>query len=435
MPDPNQQNASQQDASQQDAASGSNSESYFTEPVDIDEPERPDVPQDSSGQFAGTYDSDPNDRPDHSEGAQTQPQAGDGAPQDGSATPQTPQNTPASDPSGQADPDSNATSEDEGDAGTDEPFQTSEDDAGAPDAQSDEQGDPDAATSGDEDDVFYDNGESVYRSKEEALRGIDEKDQYIGQLEEQIEQVQEESTGQVEELQGTVQQLQEKLELYQEQVPEGQVEELAIQELLPEDYRGKSANDFTDDAELQEFYNARAEAKAEYRQKQRQRQKEIEDQKDAIKAAQEQAKEFVEDNATADFFGASAPEQRAKLKALEKPREGEEYSDLQQAQFITSALGRRAGRLFLEGLRASEFNFAGGASQGGSDDEPAPQGNQGTSQNTSRSESREKQTQTKVTHRQPTPPPKHETPPMDDREEAKHAFKQNVQNQNVNTQF
>lgn len=390
----------------------SEAESMFVEPELDDEPDRT-QPVGGQEQFAQTYEEDTGRG---SEEATEAPQGPTGQPQE--------EDNPDLPPGSETNP-FEATSEEAGEVDTETPTDDADtDDPSAEESDADAEShkdDADAEENTEDDGVFYeseDENGSVYETADEARRGIEEKDRYIEDLESRVEDTEEQASEKVQELQSKLQEANTRLERFYEQLPEDRLEEMAIQEYMDEDYRGKSPDDFANDQELQKFYDARAEAKAEYRQDLKSRKAELENQQQAQKEAMENAKEFVEKHATPDFFGARAPEQKAKLRKLEQtPEDG--HSDLQKAQYVAAAFGEEAGRIFLEGLK-TKFEFAGGR--------PSPSKDRPSKTEETPKETAEKTTeQTKVQHRPTHQPPTDETPPMDDREEAKHVFKRNVQ--------
>lgn len=412
MATPNAESTSDTDPSQKGAqpASGGD-EGFFVEP-ELDENDRSE-PAPGQQQFAQTYEEESQNKR-GSEDAADAPQEQRGTRQE--------EDNPDLPPGSETNP-FNATSEEAGEVNTETPNDGDETDGpSAEELDESEEShkdsdETDSESEADQEGPFFEGDESVYDTPEEAKRGIEEKDRYIDDLESRVEETEEQATEQVQELSSKLQEANQRLERYYEQLPEDRLEEMAIQEYMDEDYRGKSPDDFANDQELQEFYDARAEAKAEYRQELQRRENELEDQQRAQREAMESAKSFVEDNATPDFFGAKAPEQKAKLRQLEQaPEDG--HSDLQKAQYVAAAFGEEAGRIFLEGLK-TKFDFAGGASK--PQEDPSPNVEDETKETPEKTVER-----TKVRHRPTHTPPANETPPMDDREEAKHAFKANV---------
>jgi len=187
---------------------------------------------------------------------------------------------------------------------------------------------------------FYVGNHSVYKTEEELFKGVEAKDEYIKKME-----------GDIKDHKESLVSVTQKLQVYTDTIPESVMEEAAIQALLPEEFRGKTEEDFEDDEKFRSFLRARVKAETD-REKAK---------SDAEKVALENSKKrddlktdadnFVKEIAVPSFFGIRNLEQKDMLRTvLSETNEGG-YTPMDTASLITQVFGKDAGRQYLEGLR------------------------------------------------------------------------------------
>lgn len=181
---------------------------------------------------------------------------------------------------------------------------------------------------------------SEYKTVEDWKIGTERKDTYIEQLVQANDEKDEELT-----------QLTEQLSLYTSTVTPEMLEAAMVQQLLPEEFRGKGDDDFEDDKDLRAFWKAQAEAKLRYEQQQREAKAEAEKAEKDRQASIKSATQFVRDTATTGFFDVTNPEERAELRTKLTTKDDSGFTTIDHARYITQVFGESAGRRYLEGLR------------------------------------------------------------------------------------
>lgn len=208
--------------------------------------------------------------------------------------------------------------------------------------------DDDTSDESDDGDSFFIKGKhSEYRDPESAKEGLDRKDEIIFEQKDKLSEFDQK----LQEREQRLQQYEQQLSEYREVATDNLVEE-RIQQHLPEEYQGKSMEDFANDEDAQvAFKKARINARAEVESELEQKEKEQERQKEAMEEAEQRAQEFVDKTATYDFFGAN-PEDYDKVdSALNAEAQGG-YTVKDQAKYIAAAFGESAAKRFLTGVRS-----------------------------------------------------------------------------------
>lgn len=322
------------------------------------------------------------------------------------------------DPEGSTEPEGESRSEDEDpasdpDADTDQQATSEQEGEEASESASDEDED--------EDSPFFEGEHSVYESREDALEGIEEKDRYIMDLQSRLEETTDQASEEIDKLQSELEEVRQERDRYKSAVDDETVQNLAIQDYLPERFQGKTEADFADDQELQEFRKAKAKAEVELEREQERQQKQQEKLRNQIQKQHERAKEWVEENVKAEDFRATSPERQARLQQFLQKEEGE-YTPLQKVQFVTAAFGEQDGKRFLQGLQ-SEF---------GDDSEiPTPKNGTEESQSASDEEVAEEVQTSKPKPDSPNPNPEVRENNMDDRTEMEEMFRRGTKDQNL----
>lgn len=329
-PETNVQEANEPPSNPEEGTPSTNGEDLFSEPEDVPNEDTP-PSEPRQEEFSG---------PEDSQSTSDQSEIDSDESTDSEGEPRSEEEAdPASDSGAEAD--QTATSEQEGDEASSE---ESKDEVDEPEETGD-------------DEPFFDGEHSVYDSEEDALQGIEEKDRYIMELQENLESVEEEATERVQSLQSELDNVKQERNRLKAAVDDETVENVAIQDYLPERFQGKTEADFADDEELVEFKQAKLDAKAQLKHEREKQQREEEELQQEIQKRHEQAKDWVEDNVSAEQFGATSPERQSRLENFLESEEGE-YTPLQKAQFVTAAFGEDDGRRFLQGLQA-EFSESG----------------------------------------------------------------------------
>lgn len=191
----------------------------------------------------------------------------------------------------------------------------------------------------DNEEWFFLSDSTRYKTPDDAKKGIRDTQAYVGELKSQLETV----TKRVAEL--------EPLAALSQHLTDDQVKAHAVQKLIPEEYRGKTADDFVEEAELRKFMYAQAKAEAQYEaQLQTERtQKEAEQktlQEKATKAAQ-----WVKETATAEFFDVKTPQEYETVFKQLATQDASGFTALDKARMIAEAFDVEAGKLFLLGVK------------------------------------------------------------------------------------
>ena len=181
---------------------------------------------------------------------------------------------------------------------------------------------------------------SQYRDKDAVIKGIEAKDAYIIELEKAND-----------EARGELSQLSQQLSLYTDTVSTEMLETAMIQTLLPEEYRGKTEDDFEDDVEFRKFLRAESEAKLRYERQQAEAARKAEDDERRRQEAIKDSAKFVRETATTGFFGITNPEDRDRLKKVLTTKDENGHTPVDHARYITQVFGEEGGRRYLEGLR------------------------------------------------------------------------------------
>ena len=187
---------------------------------------------------------------------------------------------------------------------------------------------------------FFTGHHSEYKTVDEAKKGIEAKDAYIIELENTVKGVQERAVA-----------AEGKVAVYAETISEEAMRAAAVQSLLPEEYRGKTNDDFEDDADLRNFWKAELKAEADYDARQAKLMQEAQAQADAQAGKSKEAAKFVRDVATTSFFGVVNPEGRNELRKVLTEKDERGYTPLDRARMITEVFGEADGRKYLDGLR------------------------------------------------------------------------------------
>jgi hypothetical protein len=207
----------------------------------------------------------------------------------------------------------------------------------------------------DEDEVWFKGEHSVYRNPDDAKRGIEEKDKYIVKLRQEREQEVTEREAKIKDLSSELETINRKLEVYSSRLPEDQFKDIMVQEFLPEEYRGKTVQDFTEDADLKAYKLARMDAELKYEREIKDAETQLAQQKAQHEQNRERANEYVKSLASNEFFDAKNFEDQHKVRtALNTPiGEGEgSHTPMQMAVFIAEAFGDQAAKVFLQGIKA-----------------------------------------------------------------------------------
>ena len=196
-----------------------------------------------------------------------------------------------------------------------------------------------------EDEWFYLGDFTQYRTKEDALEGITKTQRYLNEiLKPELDQIKTQAA--------------EKdalLQFYSKLLPEDQVTAKVIDTYLPEEFQGKTEEDFDNDTDLRKYFKAVADAENQF-------QREVDAAKDAALTAKKeqddlskQAKEYVETKINAQFFGAKNP---AEAKAVEAKlsevvlTEGDDKVTVRDAgRLIHELLGETASNIFFRGIK------------------------------------------------------------------------------------
>ena len=210
---------------------------------------------------------------------------------------------------------------------------------GADDAEDAEETDDDSATEDmdAEPEYFFEGEESRYQTPDDAKKGIEEKDRYIVQLTSERDAL-----------------LLEKAELDQLRgmVSEDDLASKAINERLPEEYRGKGVDDFESQADKLNFVKALARAEAEAEADKGRRQAEVAQRQEEMRNRANEANKFLESSVNYENFGVTNPEDRVALgRFLDSKPEGSDVSLLAAAQQLHLAFGQSTAEAFVEGLK------------------------------------------------------------------------------------
>lgn len=206
-------------------------------------------------------------------------------------------------------------------------------------SESDE-GDEEEQVEDEEPEWFMVGTHSEYRTSEDAKKGIEAKDTYILELEDLRSTLSEENAS-----------LQARLEAYSNFVSEDRMEEMAIQHLLPEDLRGKTDEDFDDQADLKRFWRETEKARTAYQTKKETARKEKQDAASQRERVSKEAGRYVREIATPEFFGVRNPEQRREVVGLLTTKGEDGYTPVDRARLIAEVFGNDQALTYLEGLR------------------------------------------------------------------------------------
>ncbi len=187
---------------------------------------------------------------------------------------------------------------------------------------------------------FFVGNHSEYETAEQARKGIEVKDAYIIDL----EAADEESKAEIANLKA-------RLSTFTSAITEDALKAVAIQSLLPEEFQGKTEEDFEDAAEIRAFMTATIKAEAQFERQRDEAEREARDQADVRDKRMKSAAKFVRDTATTGFFGITKPEERGELRKLLTTKNDSGQTALDRARFITEAFGEEDGLRYLEGLR------------------------------------------------------------------------------------
>lgn len=226
-------------------------------------------------------------------------------------------------------------SDDDTPADTEDEVVTSDDDS--EEAQEDE-----------EDDEFFHVGEfSQYKTRDDAKKGIDHKDRFINELKESQEA-----------LTARLNELEQVNALYSGHLTEDDIRESLVRAKLPEEFVGRTASDFEDD-DLKRFLESRAKAEVVVERELADAKKQLIDQQESQKEAQAKAREWVQANATPDYFGVKNPEDLKSLYDKLNAKDDSGYNLREKVSLIVEVFGEEAGSVFLKGVREE---FGGSAS-------------------------------------------------------------------------
>lgn len=234
--------------------------------------------------------------------------------------------------------DDEATSEDSADSqpegDIEEPTPDDEEHLEEDEAEDSEENEEDADP--EEEEFFYEGPTSKYRTAEDARQGIVEKDRYIEQLRNENE---------------SLLLAQAELEQLRTLVSEDAMEQRAVNERLPEEYRDKNVDDFETQEEKLEYVKALARAEAEYAAEKGQREVQAKQRQEELRKKADAANEFLTESVSYESFEASNPEDRNALARFLDEKVAGDTTRLAAAQEVHLAFGPELATAFVEGLK------------------------------------------------------------------------------------
>lgn len=179
-----------------------------------------------------------------------------------------------------------------------------------------------------------------YNSKEEVVKGIIAKDNYIVDLEKQVDENKDDLAN-----------LSAQVDFYSKVITPEMLEAAAIQSYLPDEYKGKTDDDFESDEDQKKFWTALAKAEWTYKQVEKDSVENAKKSEEEKLAMQKQAAKFVREIATNEFFDVRTPEQRNEIRKKLQSKDDKGHTVLDHARFIYEVFGEESGKRYLDGLR------------------------------------------------------------------------------------
>lgn len=191
---------------------------------------------------------------------------------------------------------------------------------------------------------FYVGEHTQYKTADDAKEGIERTQLYVQELKAEAES----NASRLTELEAVN-------AFYQQVMDQDVLREKTIQQFLPEEFRGKSEDDFEDDADVRKFIRAKIQAEERF-------QSELQRSQDAAKDAQKEqqqlsddARKWVAENINARFFGVTNPTQlkeaNDRLKQVVTEQGDDELTARQVGQLIHEMFGPKVSEFFFRGIR------------------------------------------------------------------------------------
>jgi hypothetical protein len=200
-------------------------------------------------------------------------------------------------------------------------------------------------TEKEEDDAWFYVGEDTqYRTATDAIEGIEATQLYVGELESKVAANDERVT-----------ELEAVNAFYQQVLDQDSMKAKAVQNYLPDEFKGKSEDDFEDDGDTRRFVRAVIQAEEQFDAALRRSQDAAkEEQKEQAKLATA-ARTWVNANVNARFFEAKNPAQlkeaNDKLKVVLTEDGDDQLTARQVGQLIHEMFGEKASDFFFRGIR------------------------------------------------------------------------------------